>query len=60
VLARRLLAQGNQEIGDRLFGGHQIDLTSPRDNAEPLMLQRVLRESVRLYDSHAVPSFPAR
>jgi hypothetical protein len=48
MLAERVLAQGNQEISDRLLGGHQIDLTAPRDNAEPLMLRRVPREAVRL------------
>jgi hypothetical protein len=48
VLAGLVLAQGNQEVGDRLFGGRQIYLASTRHHAEPLMLQRVLRESVRL------------
>jgi hypothetical protein len=33
VLAGRVLAQGNQEIGDRLFGGRQIDLAPTRDDA---------------------------
>jgi hypothetical protein len=33
VLSVRVLAQGNQEVGDRLLGGLQIDLTSTRDDA---------------------------
>jgi hypothetical protein len=60
MLAARVFAQGNQEISDRLIGGRQIDLTSPWNNTESLMLQRVPRDAVRLQESHEGASLPGR